>query len=183
MRQAWQFWRQGVSQEFIDLVQQEADKLDWVKATTFGQKGEDQGLSSTRRSNVKWLNGQAEISSTLWGFIQAANQQLDVDVVNRADVQFTQYDSDDEGFYGQHHDVNWENPEPHDRKISISILLSDPADFDGGNLSFHEVTNKGIEWQKGSVLCFPSFIQHSVSPVTRGTRKSLVAWFSGPRWR
>ena len=183
MRQAWQFWQQGVSQEFIDLVQEEAGKLDWMRATTFGQRSEEQDLSGTRRSNVKWLTGQADIFNTLWSFVQTANNELQVEVMNKADVQFTQYDSEDEGFYGRHHDVNWENPEPYDRKISISILLSDPSEFDGGDLTFHEVTNQGIEWQKGSVLCFPSFLQHSVSPVTRGTRKSLVAWFEGPRWR
>jgi len=36
---------------------------------------------------------------------------------------------------------------------------------------------------KGSVLIFPSYINHKVSPVTKGIRRSLVAWFSGPRWR
>lgn len=183
MRQSWQFWRQGVSQDFIELVQKKADKLDWLKATTFGQRSEGEGLSDTRRSNVKWLNGEADIVNTLWKFIQAANKKINVEVMNKAEVQFTQYDSADEGFYGRHHDVNWENHEPYDRKISISILLSDPSEFDGGNFTFHEVTNQGIEWQKGSVLCFPSFLQHSVSPVTRGTRKSLVAWFYGRRWR
>lgn len=181
-RQSWQFWRQGVSQDFIDLVQQEADKLDWARAMTFAQKTASEGLFDTRRSNIKWLTNP-QIVNTLWSFIEAANKEINVEVMNKAEVQFTQYDSADEGFYGRHHDINWESHEPYDRKISISILLSEPKDFDGGELLFHEVTNQGIEWQKGSVLCFPSFLQHSVSPVTRGTRKSLVAWFSGPRWR
>jgi len=35
----------------------------------------------------------------------------------------------------------------------------------------------------GSVIAFPSYINHKVSPVTKGLRKSLVAWVSGPRWR
>ena len=182
MRQAWQFWRQGVNQEFIDLVQEEADKAEWARATTFSQKDEE-SLSNTRRSNVKWLTGQKDIHNLLCSYVLSSNEQLNVQVSNKCEIQFTQYNSEDEGFYGCHHDVNWENPDPYDRKISISILLSDPSEFDGGELRFNEVTNDGIEWQKGSVLCFPSFLQHSVSPVTRGTRKSLVAWFSGPRWR
>ena len=37
--------------------------------------------------------------------------------------------------------------------------------------------------KKGTVLVFPSFMRHKVEPVTKGIRKSLVAWIEGPHWR
>jgi hypothetical protein len=57
-------------------------------------------------------------------------------------------------------------------------------EYKGGAFSFSECTSPDpvISKQKGTVLVFPSYLQHSVQPVTSGTRRSLVAWFEGPKW-
>ena len=69
------------------------------------------------------------------------------------------------------------------RKISISVQLSDPAEYVGGDLEFcphGEVERfRGL----GNALAFPSYIAHNVSPVTSGHRHALVAWIHGPRFR
>jgi PKHD-type hydroxylase len=69
------------------------------------------------------------------------------------------------------------------RKISISVQLSDEADYGGGDLEFcpHGVVDRfrGI----GNAIAFPSYIAHRVAPVTSGTRHALVAWIHGPRFR
>ena len=78
------------------------------------------------------------------------------------------------------------------RKLSMTISLNDGTEYDGGqlqfdykNVSFDEWTNEKIEsskvachqiFKKGSIVVFPSFLWHRVTPVTRGTRYSLVAW-------
>ena len=131
---------------------------------------------------MRWLTSNDSLGRALFAYIEQANKAFGIDVTPQWEIQYTEY-NEDGSFYGLHHDIDWNSNHSFDRKISISILLSDPKDFDGGELTFSEITNEGIDWQKGSVLCFPSYLQHSVSPVTRGTRKSLVAWFSGPRWR
>ena len=74
------------------------------------------------------------------------------------------------------------------RKLSVTINLSDEKDYDGGELTFdigehHEVgkkiiTNKDFKKQ-GTMVVFPSYMHHAVSPVTRGVRYSLVQWFLG----
>lgn len=76
------------------------------------------------------------------------------------------------------------------RKISLTINLNAPGDYDGGNLKFdfgyhadkrfHEVEE--IRPQ-GSIIVFPSFLDHCVTPLTRGTRYSLVLWTVGEPWK
>jgi PKHD-type hydroxylase len=68
--------------------------------------------------------------------------------------------------------------EPPVRKISMTILLSDPSTFKGGNLEFME-KNKVPELKQGQAIFFASFIRHRVAPVTKGMRRSLVMWFGG----
>ena len=178
MRQSWQFWHNGVGQDFINQVEAVASKVKAVDAKTYGGRKTDHH----RKSKVKWLTNSDGLGRSLFAYVEQANKAFDIDVTPQCEIQYTEY-HEDGSFYGLHHDIDWNSNHSYDRKISMSVLLSDPKDFDGGELTFNEITNEGIDWQKGSVLCFPSYLQHSVSPVTRGTRKSLVAWFSGPRWR
>jgi len=92
-------------------------------------------------------------------------------------AQFTEYPKG--GFYDWHMDldVNGQH-EPPVRKISMTILLSDPSTFKGGNLEFME-KNKVPELKQGQAIFFASFIRHRVAPVTKGMRRSLVMWFGG----
>ena len=91
------------------------------------------------------------------------------------------------------------------RKVSCSILLSDPSKYEGGELElmsvdvmpnrdisidlkkngyFNTQTHPLLDFKlKGSAVFFPSFTFHRVKPVTKGTRKSLVCWFRGPKWQ
>jgi PKHD-type hydroxylase len=70
------------------------------------------------------------------------------------------------------------------RKLSCVIQLSDPEDYDGGELQMNMGSQiVSIPKQKGLVTYFSSFVLHRVTPVTRGVRKSLVAWISGPNLR
>ena len=65
------------------------------------------------------------------------------------------------------------------RKLAFSILLSDPAGFDGGDLSFSERVLDGARVQ-GTLTMFPSFLPHRVTPMTRGERHVIVGWVLGP---
>lgn len=82
--------------------------------------------------------------------------------------------------YGWHLDLG---PGPGARrKLSITLQLSDPSDYDGGDLEFR-VPDIAASRARGSMTVFPSWTVHRVSPVTRGERWSLVSWISGPRFR
>jgi PKHD-type hydroxylase len=76
------------------------------------------------------------------------------------------------------------------RKLSVTISLNDPDEYDGGNLQFDFGPHKENRYHtcteirpKGSVIVFPSHVYHQVTPVTRGTRYSLVCWNLGAAFR
>ena len=57
-------------------------------------------------------------------------------------------------------------------------------DNDGGDLELLYGTEpQKLAKARGTFIVFPSFMLHRVTPVTRGTRWSLVAWIAGARWR
>jgi PKHD-type hydroxylase len=92
-------------------------------------------------------------------------------------AQFTEYPKG--GFYDWHMDLDVNGTyEPPIRKISMTILLSDPSTFKGGHLEFME-KNKTPELKQGQAIFFASFIRHRVAPVKKGIRRSLVMWFGG----
>ena len=78
----------------------------------------------------------------------------------------------------------------------MTISLNDGTEYDGGQLEFDFKNVSPVdEWvdekiynskvicsqifKKGSIVVFPSYLWHRVTPVTRGTRYSLVAWNLG----
>ena len=70
------------------------------------------------------------------------------------------------------------------RKLSVSLQLSDPNDYDGGDLVIN--TGGGLQKMKreqGTITVFPSYNLHKVMPIERGTRYSLVGWVSGPNFK
>lgn len=70
------------------------------------------------------------------------------------------------------------------RKLSLSIQLSEPEEYEEGDLQFQINTNHvNAPKTKGSVIIFPSFVLHRVTPITKGKRRSLVGWVSGNPFR
>ena len=97
-------------------------------------------------------------------------------------AQFTVYPK--KGFYDWHMDLNAFGAQGSHpvRKISMTLLLSDPSEFTGGELTFSEMGNnqKPLDLKQGQAIFFASFLRHKVAPVKKGVRKSLVMWFGGP---
>jgi PKHD-type hydroxylase len=96
-------------------------------------------------------------------------------------AQFTEYPEG--GFYDWHMDCDTHmEHEPPVRKISMTLLLNDPSEFEGGHLELGAPGKFG-ELKQGHAICFASFINHRVQPVKRGLRQSLVVWFGGKPFR
>ena len=96
--------------------------------------------------------------------------------------QFTEYKKNN--FYKWHHDsfIN----DKLIRKLSGIIMLSDPKDYEGGELEIktsENTTNKIGKLPRGTLVIFPSFLHHRVKPVTSGTRYSLVLWARGENFK
>lgn len=95
-------------------------------------------------------------------------------------LQFTEYNAPG-GKYDYHVDKTYKNVI---RKLSIVVQLSDPSDYDGGDFEYYDAaTPEPLPRDRGTMLAFPSWAMHRVTPVTRGTRHSLVGWVSGNQFR
>jgi PKHD-type hydroxylase len=97
--------------------------------------------------------------------------------------QYSEYSKGD--FYNWHMDIGINAiPVPPVRKISLSLLLNDPKEFEGGELEIFSRArdtndNFVFKLKQGQALFFASFHVHRVKPITSGNRKSLVMWFGG----
>ncbi len=99
------------------------------------------------------------------------------------EFQVAKYETDDH--YVWHSDMRLNKRESM-RKLSITVQLSDPNDYEGGDFEFPEDIGcpaRPFIAEKGTVIIFPSFLPHRVTPVTKGTRYSLVGWYEGNNWR
>ena len=101
-------------------------------------------------------------------------------------LQYTMYHGTDQGdFYDWHLDDS-DHMKSNNliRKLSFSILLTEPdVEHVGGNFQIKvNKDNSNIIMKKGSIVFFPSYVLHRVTPVTEGTRISLVGWINGPNW-
>ena len=97
-------------------------------------------------------------------------------------AQFTEYPKG--GFYDWHMDaeVNCQF-EPPVRKISMTILLSNQSEFEGGDLEFMSEGNKPPQLLQGQAIFFCSMLRHRIAKVKKGIRRSLVMWFGGPPFK
>ena len=149
--------------------------------------GRPEGGTDTNKrvTTISWIpfKEMDHMYRDLNNFIQKCNENHfgfgDIRITEQA--QFTEYPEG--GFYGWHMDCDTHmGHEPPARKISMTLLLNDPSEFEGGDL---ELTGPGkiAALKQGHAIVFASFLSHRVVPVTRGTRQSLVVWFGGKPFR
>jgi len=166
------------------------DELDAIinigNAHILGQASTFGGVDlKVRKSNVSFLYPNEH---TTWIFrrltdvINAINSQFfrfDLTSMEQG-LQFTRYQAPDE-HYSWHVDRGMQSGV---RKLSMSLQLSDPDTYKGGDLELmYGDTPRVAERQRGRMTLFPSYVVHRVTPVTEGTRYSLVAWISGPPFK
>lgn len=163
-------------------------------------KEEIKNIQKKRNSNIVWLNDKW-IYREIQPYIHIANEKAgwNFDWNFSESCQFTKYGVNQ--YYGWHCD-SWEIPynRPNDlnshgkiRKLSVTCSLSDPSEYEGGELEFNfnnPEKNKKQNIKKcteilprGSIVVFPSFVWHRVCPVFKGTRYSLVIWNLGYPYR
>ena len=85
------------------------------------------------------------------------------------------------GHFGWHLDVG--AGDEASRKIAVVIQLSEPSTYSGGDIEFSPPDRLAPCRALGTVIAFPAFSAHRVTPVCSGTRQSLVMWAMGPRFK
>lgn len=119
-----------------------------------------------------------EIHTALENEWNKASIMLDIPINFIEPYELKRYTTDD--FFGKHGDSYFNLKANIDRKLTMSIQLSDESEYEGGMLSILGV--KGSR-KKGSVTIFPSYFPHEVFKISSGTRWSLIGWAWGPNWR
>jgi PKHD-type hydroxylase len=150
-----------------------------------GEAGVDPSL---RSSTIRWLPQDAVFSSlyeAIAGALFGLNQHFfGYELTTIEDIQFTTYVDAAKGFYDWHPDAGLNPRDDTARKLSLTVQLSEPTDYDGGELELwcdrEPVTARK---EQGLGVAFPAPTLHRIRPVSRGRRHSLVAWASGPRFR
>ena len=148
-------------------------------------KKEVGGYDKNRRhSTISWIpfNKMQPMYDDLIYLVQKINRNH----FGFSNIQITEEAQVSEYSKGQFYHWHMDNPiamdtEPPVRKLSMTLLLNDPSEFEGGNL---EIAGKKMSPMKqGYAAIFASFLQHRVTPITKGVRKSLVVWFNGEPFR
>ena len=165
-----------------------------------------------RKSKNTWIPTTHWITGWLWHYVQAANRNnflYDISFIESESMQFARYGVGE--YYHWHSDtsipvqykpqiqISATESTTNDnylreraaiknelvRKISFSLQLSDPDDYEGGNIQFIDESNKNYiaPRQKGTLIIFDSRTKHRVCKVRSGVRKSIVGWVLGPRWK
>ena len=164
----------------------EAGRKQKPQTAQVGMNKPGGGTDTKKRvTTISWIpfKEMGHMYVDLNNFIQKANENHfgfgDIRITENA--QFTEYPEG--GFYDWHMDcdVNMAH-EPPVRKISMTLLLNDPSEFEGGHLELM-APGKFAELKQGHAICFASFLNHRVQPVTKGVRQSLVVWFGGKPFR
>jgi len=195
------YFKEALSEKLCDDIIQIAmdDKPDVAVTGLKIRNDEDaKNLLQKRDSYITWLN-EEWIYKEIRPYVHRANKLAgwNFDIVDSEPCQFTIYNEGQ--YYGWHTDSSgWyyekEKQNGLIRKLSVTVSLSDPEDYEGGLLEFdtrihdesdskHYIVPCKQILPKGSICVFPSFTHHRVSPVTKGKRLSLVQWNLGPEWR
>lgn len=167
--------------------------LDWnqSKAGTVSKGAEKLVVDEKIRvTDLIWQPQLSVIGSIAQTYIRAANINAEWNLILNGleAIQLGKYSIG--GHYDWHRDTAIYNDVDIQaglvRKLSMSILLNDPSEFEGGELEI-EFSNgeiaKNLLPKQGSIVVFPSFMRHRVSPTTLGTRYTAVTWANGPQFK
>ena len=178
-------WEGAFTNEELDILQRAAKN-----STTQGQVGMPGGSginADIRRSEVTWISPESEFK---WVFDRLAHvtsslnsEFFNLDLTGFGEsLQLTNYTSINTGMYTWHQDMGIGVS----RKLSVVTFLTDASEYEGGHFELI-ITNPNepvrVKKQRGLTIAFPSWMIHQVTPVTSGSRQSLVAWVTGPNLR
>mgnify|MGYP001169659441 CR=1 FL=1 len=180
------YWfNNGFTHDELMLIESMTSELEWTDAAT----GQDDSarLSDYRKSRIKWCPHNQDwkwVYTKLHDMLVEANDVMwKFDLTHmREEIQYTEYYGNNSGGYEWHMDcgIGIQNQ----RKVSVTVQLSEPEEYVGGNLEFNlggdVITAPRLQ---GSAVIFPSFYLHRVTPITSGTRKSFVLWVGGEPYR
>jgi len=195
---SWWYFNEALDKETCNKIKDLTnDEFEKGRVYTSGGFTEDKEDEGSRITDVSWTSEQW-LYDLVWPYMETANYNSGwrYDIRSAENMQITRYK--EKCFYGFHRDGGGDHFSVHNtpennfkhgrvRKLSMSILLNDS--YEGGKFEISEYDKEKCtisvpEFNKvGSIIVFPSYTEHRVSPVTKGVRYSLVVWFLGPPFK
>jgi PKHD-type hydroxylase len=181
------FWEKVFNDEEIEkIIEIGESQYKMQAAKTAGEEINQTSDGKARKSQVSWIELTSEsqfIYDRIRDIVTLLNGKFfQFDLYGFVEhIQYTLYDGEN-SHYTWHVDKGITNASP--RKLSVVIQLSDPSEYDGGNLEllYGDQPDRAKK-AKGMMYVFPSYLLHRVTPITSGKRRSLVVWLSGPKFR
>src|SRR5215469_13641784 len=174
-------WQGLLTPGQLDDLERHCDGLTLEQAQLTGKAN-----ASIRSTRVAWVmrNSQTE---DLYLRMEAVVLRLNVDLFHfdlsgLTTMQYAVYRQDEAGYFDWHNDYGRYRGDPgqEPRKITISLQLSEGASYDGCDLEVRAGHPLDVApRERGALMAFRANALHRVTPITRGTRKSLVAWAVG----
>ncbi len=179
-------WADAFSREEIDRIVAYGDSLMPERLQLMGADRKPQAADRLRITHTAWIEPDADtkwLFDRMQGVAQSLNDQTyQYDLRGFSEnFQYTVYHGSEGGHYDWHVD---HGPLAVPRKLSMTVQLTDPSEYQGCELQF--CAGGDIEIaprERGTVVAFPSYVLHRVTPVISGTRRSLVVWTTGPKFR
>ena len=194
-----------IPSEMVEILVKDLKKYD--ETIKESRVNEPENAEGVRKSSNAWIDGSNWVGGFVWHYIMRANREnfmYDIEGIDTNEIQYTEYQKGE--YYDWHIDDNIGRCMINDRvltsadnhgesiailngeyirKLSFSIQLSDPEDYEGGELEFKVGKEESFfaPNKKGTVIIFDSRTLHRVREVKSGVRKSLVGWVVGPRWK
>lgn len=154
-----------------------------INAAVNASIGQKETRDDLRRSKIMFIKPGANdwvYDRLSQACIQINGNRYKFDITGfQTELQLANYGKGD--FFDWHMDFSAAES---NRKLSITVQLSDPDEYEGGDLQF--MINQNIvnaPREKGTAIIFPSFALHRVTPITSGSRKSIVGWIAGPPYK
>jgi len=172
-------WDEGFSHEEIQKIIELGDAIGL----------QDASVNDYRASQISWIGNTPETAwlydKLAWITRQLNGQFYQFDLSGfYEDFQYTVYQSETQGFYDWHLDRGPTETGSPPRKLSLVVQLSDPYEYEGGELQILTSNQaRSLVKKRGLIVAFPSFMLHRVTPVTSGIRRSLVVWATGPAFK
>lgn len=182
---AW--WENSFCHDDLKRIVELGDSLPDGPAHVGGQTSADGTSPDTRTCRVAWIEASPAagwLFEGLGNYVRELNRDyFGFDLWGLQSLQYTIYDGTERGaFYDWHIDTMGKGNQGQ-RKLSFVLQLSEPQDYEGGELWLHGKYEVCVPKRRGLLYAFPSYTLHRVTPVTKGVRKTLVGWIVGPQFR
>jgi PKHD-type hydroxylase len=182
------YWEGFLTNEEINYL---LNVDNWVntQSAKIGSNSQATINKNIRSTKISWLeltNENKEIWNKFSKVIAEVNSRyFHFDLTGFYEpIQLAVYNAEDNGHYDWHIDMYTSNNNA-PRKLSMVLMLSDPSEFEGGDLLLKSERDNPskLEMSQGRAWFFPSYMLHKVTPVTKGVRKTLVLWVGGPQFK